>query len=516
MPFRPAYEGEFPSLGHAVGAHIEQYLGIELMVEQAERLIRLYRLDLNGRRAVRRAGLRRPKGAGKSPEGGYIGFGELTGPVLFSHWDGDGRPVGQLHPSPWIQFAAVSEDQTDNVLVWLFDTLSNHPDTLSELNIDLGRTRIYLKDRPGRIEPVTAAAGSREGQPVTHAVLDQTEAWKKENGGVRLAAVLRRNAGKTGGWTYELQNAPEPGDGSVADATARAWEKGQSGILFDTREPAKVPALDDRPALIAALWEVYGESATRGYVNPERLADECTDADTEPSDAYRFYLNLSRPAETRAFDVQRWSELKLETVVYAGASRREYVTAGFDGSKFHDSTGLIGTHIEQGYQWVAGAWERPANTREDDWEIDESDVEEKVVELFDTWRVWRLYGDPPYWEEAMDRWVGKWGARRVVKWWTNRNRQMAFALKAYREAQMDGTLHHDGNPIFARHIANARKAETTVKDDEGRFMWVIRKEGPKSPLKIDLAMAGCLSWEARGDAIASGLLKKRGGSGTTF
>lgn len=518
MPFRPTEQRPFPSLGWDLGRHIEQYLGIELMDEQAERLIRLYRLDLNGHRVVRRAGLRRPKGAGKSPEGGYVGFGELTGPVVFSHWDDDGQPIGRLHPNPWIQFAAVSEDQTDNVLVWLFDTLADQPDALAELHIDLGRTRIYLRHRPGRIEPVTAAAGSREGQPVSFAVLDQSEAWKKENGGLRLAAVLRRNAGKTGGWTYELQNAPEPGDGSVADATARAWEKGQSGILFDTREPTKVPALDDRPALLSSLREVYGESATRGYVNPERLADECTDADTEPSDAYRFYLNLSRPAETRAFDVIRWAELKrLEPLVYAGATKREYVTAGFDGSKFHDSTGLIGTHVETGYQWVAGAWERPTGVREDDWEVDDADVEAKVVELFDTWRVWRLYGDPPYWEEAMDRWVGKWGARKVVKWWTNRNRQMAYALKAYREAMMDGSLSHDGSPVFARHIANARKAETTVKDEEGRFMWVIRKEGPKSPLKIDLAMAGCLSWEARGDAIASGLLKRvHSGSGVSF
>ncbi|MCA1569322.1 MAG: hypothetical protein LC798_03160 [Chloroflexi bacterium] len=341
MPFRPAYEGAFPSLGKVVGLHIEQYLGISLMREQKARLIRLYRLDLNGRRVVRRAALRRPKGAGKSPEGGYIGFGELTGPVVFSHWDEDGQPVGVRHPSPWIQFAAVSEDQTDNVLVWLFDTLADQPDTLAELDINLGRTRIYLNGRPGRIEPVTAAAGSREGQPITLAVLDQSEAWKRENGGIRLAAVLRRNAGKTGGWTYELQNAPEPGDGSVADATARAWERGQAGILFDTREPAKVPDLRDRPALVEALKEVYGESAERGYVNPERLADECTDADTEPSDAFRFYLNLSRPTEARAFDVEQWAKLKcLEPLVFTGATRREYVTVGFDGSKFHDATGF--------------------------------------------------------------------------------------------------------------------------------------------------------------------------------
>ena len=520
MPFTATEQRPFPSLGWAIASHIEDRLGISLMTEQAVRLIHLYRLDLSGRRVVRRAALRRGKGAGKSPEAGFVGFGELTGPVVFSHWSPEGQPVGQRHPAPWIQFAAVSEDQTDNVLVWLFDTMADNPAMLDDLRIDLGRTRILLRDRPGRIEPVTAAAGSREGQPISFAGLDQTEAWKRENGGVRLAAVLRRNAGKARGgwgWTYELQNAPEPGDGSVADATARAYARGGAGIYFDTREPTVVPDLKDRPALIAALKEVYGESATRGYVNVERVADECTDADTEPSDAYRFYLNLSRPSEGRAFDVEKWAELKrLEPLVFAGATRREWITGGFDGSKFHDSTGLVGTHVTTGYQWVAGVWEKPPGASEDMWEVDEDDVEQSVVRLFDEWRVWRLYGDPPYWEEAMDRWVGKWGARKVVKWWTNRPRQMAFSLKAYREAQMDGTLSHDGHEAFARHIANARKAETTVKDEDGRFLWVIRKEGPKSPLKIDLAMAGCLSWEARGDAITSGLLKKRGGSGTTF
>jgi hypothetical protein len=35
-------------------------------------------------------------------------------------------------------------------------------------------------------------------------------------------------------------------------------------------------------------------------------------------------------------------------------------------------------------------------------------------------------------------------------------------------------------------------------------MWTVQKERPKSPLKIDCAVAGCLSWEARSDAIASG------------
>jgi hypothetical protein len=46
-------------------------------------------------------------------------------------------------------------------------------------------------------------------------------------------------------------------------------------------------------------------------------------------------------------------------------------------------------------------------------------------------------------------------------------------------------------------------------DDEERPLWTIKKERPDSPNKIDLVMAGCLSWEARGDAIADGALNRR-------
>ncbi len=35
-------------------------------------------------------------------------------------------------------------------------------------------------------------------------------------------------------------------------------------------------------------------------------------------------------------------------------------------------------------------------------------------------------------------------------------------------------------------------------------MWTIRKDRKDSLFKIDAAMAGCLSWEARNDAIAAG------------
>ena len=45
-------------------------------------------------------------------------------------------------------------------------------------------------------------------------------------------------------------------------------------------------------------------------------------------------------------------------------------------------------------------------------------------------------------------------------------------------------------------------------DEDRRPMWTVSKASPGSPLKIDAAVAGCISWEARGDAIAAGAVKR--------
>ena len=45
----------------------------------------------------------------------------------------------------------------------------------------------------------------------------------------------------------------------------------------------------------------------------------------------------------------------------------------------------------------------------------------------------------------------------------------------------------------------------TLRDDTGVPLWTIYKERPDSPHKIDLAVCGVLSWEARCDAIAAGV-----------
>src|SRR3989304_5905243 len=141
---------------------------------QARFVLAHYEVDAVGAFIKRRSILEEAKGWGKSPLAGAISIAEFVGPVLFDHWGSDGEPLGRAwgtngSPPPWIQIAAVSEDQTDNTYaaIWEFLAANEHRAAI-DLGIDLGRTRLYLKERPGRLEPVTASAGAREGPRLTY------------------------------------------------------------------------------------------------------------------------------------------------------------------------------------------------------------------------------------------------------------------------------------------------------------------------------------------------------------
>jgi hypothetical protein len=536
--FRPAYKGQLCSLGWRVAAMIQDDLDIDLTDDQYARLVKLYQLDPEtGRRLVRRAALRRPKGAGKSPEGGYVGFAELCGPVVFDrfatrddeeahpddeHWKmgqpigvrwGDTLSNGHKTFDPRVQFAAVSEEQTDNVMDWLYEKLLDCPDTVQEYALDVGKTRISLCDRPGRAEIVSSAGDSREGQRVTFAVLDQTEKWFKGRGGWELAAVLRRNVGKLNGWTYELQNAPEPDDGSVADLTSKAVKKdGGHGVYFDTILPPYVENIqspESRPALLEALAVAYGEAALRvvdgelqGWVDLERLADEIADPDNDPSDAYRYYLNTPEVAAERAFDRRRWASLW----VPAPPAEKRPIVVGFDGSKFDDTTALVAIDVETSVAWLHAIWKRPDHA-DPDWEVPALAVGAQVDDLFERYNVWRLYGDPAHWRESMATWAGKHGKERVVEWWTNRPKSVGFAARNLAAAIRSGTIHYyaddnDGTDDLSEHVRNAVKVKMHAYDEDRNTLWTIGK--PKPSLKIDAAMALLLAWECRNDAMAAG------------
>ena len=205
---------------------------------------------------------------------------------------------------------------------------------------------------------------------------------------------------------------------------------------------------------------------------------------------------------TQAFDVVRWQELVKPSPVKPG----DLIVLGFDGAQFFDSTALVATHVETGFQWLLGLWERPKLLPTDQtWQVPADDVDRAVRDAFSVYDVWRLYADPAYWQSWLAAWRGEFGEERVIEWLTTRRLQMARAIEGFTTAIKTGTVSHEGHKDVTRHIANARREELKgYRDEQGKPLCLIRKERPDSPLKMDAAMASVLSWEARTDAIAAG------------
>jgi hypothetical protein len=143
-------------------------------------------------------------------------------------------------------------------------------------------------------------------------------------------------------------------------------------------------------------------------------------------------------------------------------------------------------------------------------EVPVGEVDGAVADVFRRWKVLRLYGDPAQgWDDPLARWAQRHGPKRVVAFYTDsRNlRKIAIACRSYVSAIKAAEVTNAGDDRFARHIGGAHKRDIHQRDEDGTPLWVIQKERHDSPNKIDLAMAGVLSWQARLDALAAGELK---------
>ncbi len=510
MPWRgPEFEGEFPSLGWGLLDFIESQLVIPdgdnagepfvPTVEQAEFLIRLCRVNPRTLKYVYSLGqLMWPKGMGKSPFAAAIAWAFAKGPAVPDGWSGSGEPVGRPHPSPWVQVAAVAEDQTENTWRALLPMASpdlGSPITSTFPDIDLGETRIFVGNGAGKLETVTSKAGTREGQRVTFAILDETEYWFHPQG-VKLDRTLRRNLAKMSGLAVETCNAYEPGLMSVAERRHLAGKK-SSEILLAHRVAPHVEDVTKKRELKKALAEVYGSSAQ--FVDLDRLVNEFQDDTNDEAENRRFYLNDTRTtADDREFDMIRYdARVKRYT-----PKDREPITLGFDGSRVQDATVLTGC-TRDGHIFPLGWWERPEDAPPD-YEVFGPDVDQAVASAFEVYSVARMYCDPHFWRDYIDNWAERYGRKTVVNWDTRRDKAMDSALDRIGDAlgSNDAPLSFDSDPRQREHFANAVTAK------RGKYRR-IRKEHNRSPLHIDGAMSATLAYEARGDALAAGEMKPK-------
>lgn len=483
--------------------------------EQARFVLNWYAVDEHGRFVHRYGMYRRMKGHGKDPLGAAICCVEFVGPCRFDRWEGD-EPVAVPHDAAWVQIAAVTHDQTRTTTMLFPGMLSLK--AIEEFGIDLGKEIFYAHGGRRRIEAVTTSARAAEGSRATLILKNETHHWLGPNEGHEMSKVIARNVAKSrdgASRVLAISNAHAPGEDSDAERDFDAWRKidqglsKATGILYDCLEAPEEIDLEDEESLRAGILAARGDSV---WLDPERLIEEIHDPRTSAAMARRFYLNQIFAQEDKPFDGKKW-----ETLVRAGyvVPDGALITLGFDGSVSRDHTALIGTELESSHQWVVGYWE-PEITDSEGIRIPFFEVDETVDAAFRRWKVWRFNCDPFYWKDMMSAWAGRYGDDIVVSWPTDRYRKMAASLLAYQTAIRLGALTHDGDARFTAAVYNAHKHMREFRDDQGERMWTIQKERPDSPLKIDAAMAGCLSWEAYTAAIAAGAVGSEEEAGVFF
>lgn len=525
----PAFEARraWPTLGPQVCDFIETYLVFgpgdlrgEPAVLDAEKRGLIYRIyevfpqahPQAGRRRFKRCAISLRKGTAKTELAAWLAAAELhpEGPVRCDGWDANGQPVGRGVTDPYIPMVAYTEEQSDELAYGALRWILLYSPLVDDF--DVGIERIMRITGDGKAVSLATAPDARDGARTTFQIFDETHRLNsprvKSAHRTMLANIPKRRLADA--WSLEITTAPAPGEGSVAEDTmdyARQVADGKiedSRLFFFHRQADDKHDLTTPEGVRAAVIEASGPATA--WSDIDGICDQWKDPTADKTYLERVWLNRLVRASERAFDVEQWKTLADPDYRPAAGA---LITLGFDGSRWHDATALVATEVVTGFQWLCGLWEQPAELDLEYWEVDVADVDAVMAEVMDTYQVWRCYADPPYWETLVADWAGRYGKERVLEWWTNRPKQMAYAIKQFNTAVMSGDLLHDGNPHYQRHMGNAVRKVLRLRDEQGNPLWTIYKERSDSPHKIDAAMAGILSWEARNDALTAGVGKVR-------
>jgi len=521
-------EDAWPTLGPQVAAWMERNLvygpgdklGEPYRLSNMKRayLYRAYQVYPQGhlragRRRFKRAALSLRKGRAKTEFAACIAAAELSesGPVRFWKWDQMGRPYGRSVDDPYIPMVAYTAVQSEELAYGALLAILERSRIAKRF--DIGLERIMRKAGSGKALPLASAPSARDGARTTFQHFDETHHFRlpshKSAHRTMLMNIPKRAAADA--WSLETTTAPAPGSATVAEETmdhARAIESGEkksSDFFFFHEGAADELDISKPEELRQAVVEASGEDVE--WSDIDSIIAQFGETGAKIDVLERYWLNRMRQAGAKAFDIVQWRTLKRGDVVIADG---RLIVIGFDGARYRDATALVATDVLTGYQWILGIWERPftvplgGRVKPAPWEVPEAEVDKCLRDAIKRFKVFRCYCDPPYWETMVDKWAGEFGDDVIVKWPTIRYRKVSDAVRAYGNAIKSSELSHAGDPVFERHIANAHRQDLNVLDEAGERMYTIRKERPDSPNKIDAAMAGLLSWEARRDALTLG------------
>ena len=495
-------------------------------MEQVRFLLWWYAVDENGRFAYRQGTLRRLKGWGKDPLAGALALVELCGPTEFSHFDENGDAVGKPKFDPWIQIAAVSQDQTRNTFT-MFPTLVS-PKLKEEHKLELHKTIVY-DGRGKMIEGVTSSPLALEGKRPTFIILNETQWWVDSNDGHAMQSVIEGNVTKSAYGTcrsLSICNAHVPGQDSVGEKDWDAYQQVASGkayntgVLYDALEAppdtpvSEIPSPDEDPEGFEAGVEKLkdGLKVARGdavWLDLETIVMSILDIRNPISESRRKFLNQVNASEDSWIAPNEWDRNAADTQLEPG----DKITLGFDGSKSSDHTVLAACRVSDGAVFLLRSWDPE---KMPDGEVPRDQVDAVVRSAFERYDVVAFRADVHEFEAYVDEW-GK-DFKRKLKISSSPNNPVAFDMRGkkkqfaldterFLDAVLEGELVHNGDRLLRWYILNCHRHPTNYD------AVTVRKESKDSSRKIDGAVSAILAYSARQDYMLSKKYRKgRGGA----
>ena len=280
---------------------------------------------------------------------------------------------------------------------------------------------------------------------------------------------------------------------AITTAGVKTDSTGKDSVCYQMYEYGKKVAsgeIDD-PTFFFAWWEAeqegYNEETSWKIANPGfddivSKQDFISSIKSTPEAEFKTKrLNIWTSTSDAWLPHGSWDAIADERELDADKK----LVLGFDGSFSGDCTVIVGVEVGEVPHIVPiAAWEKPEEA-DADWQVPVLDVEEAIRNACKKYDVVEIACDPYRWARTFQ--VLEDEGLPVVVFPQNASR-MTPATTRFYEAVMNKTVTHNGDPMLARHIANA----TLRVDNRGSRL---AKEKKNSTRRIDLAVASVMAHE---------------------
>ena len=438
---------------------------MELRDWQKQLLVRMFAYENGGlKHRINLVGM--PRKNGKSALGSVLALYSLTmGP--------DGGEVYSV---------AAEKEQAKIVFRDARRMVENQPELMSHIN--LYRDAMENTENGSIYRVLSAEAYSKEGLSPTLVLFDELHAQPNRE----LFDVMSLSMAARGNRSTLI---------AITTAGVRADSTGQDSIAFTLYQYGQRVARgeEEDPSMFMAWWEAEGdyksaetwEKANPGFGDLNDEADfESAVRRTPEAEFKTKRLNLFVSAQTAWLPDGAWEECQEDFTV----KPEDDIVLGFDGSFSGDASVIVGCTIPKDDKdvprlFLVKAWEKDLTIHDDQWRVDINDVEQTLLDFCQKHpNVKEIACDPFRWQRTME--VLQEKDLPIVEWPSTSPRRMVPACAKFYDAVVEKRLIHDGDPVLARHIANA-----VVKTDN--LGPRIVKDKKNSPRKIDGAVAAVLA-----------------------